>query len=167
MIYQNYEGVLPDAQHYSCLFNDIALFREVVQHKLWTVAEYNEAWLAAKRLGYITGDLNNDGDFDDPGEDEIKNFNGLFDLLQLPLRVFDIEHSEFLLMKDSNGRVRLAPQLMPENYWTIERWVWQIGHFVKGDGTGLKQPTWDSIRGGSQTRKNGRLESLRAFEIVL
>jgi hypothetical protein len=168
MIYQTDAALLPDMQHYACRFLFLARAREVLVGKPWTATELNLAWIEAKDKKIISGDLNGDGDFDDPGEDEIKNDVALLELLELPLRVVPVEILGLPLMTDDRGITRVAPTLEPldpKKYWVGERWIWKIGHFVQGDGTGKAPPLYDSIKGGSLTRKNGKIESLRVYLI--
>lgn len=166
MIYQHTRGILPDAQKYSCRFNSLLLSREILLGIPWTVTEYNEAWLAAKKAGIISGDLNMDGDFDDEGEDEILSDERLFELLSLPLRTISIWDLGLPIVTDERGIRRVAPSgepLDPSRYWVLERWFWKQSHFVKGDGTGRNLPDWDPIEDGSLTRANGRLRDLRVY----
>jgi hypothetical protein len=169
MICQNIPGVDVDAQHYSCRFNVIARAREVLAGRPWTVDQYNAAWRGARAAGIISGDLNKDGDYDDPGEDEILNDQKLFDYLEVPLRVVALADLGLPLMLDDKGIQRVAPvaaPLDPSRYWVAERWVWRIGHFIQGDGTGKAPAIWDPITNGSLTRARGRIESLRVWLIV-
>jgi len=166
MIHQNDEGILPDAQKYSCRFNALARAREVILGEPWTVAEYNKAWEGARSVGIISGDLNHDGDYDDEGEDEILKDQELFYYLGLPLCI--VPFGDLPTMKDQRGILRVAPTKAPFDpmkYWVLEKWIWRYGHFIQGDGTGKANPIWDPLRGGSLTRARGRIESLRVFRI--
>jgi len=168
VIYQNAHGVLPDAAHYSCRFNFMARSREIILRKPWSVEEYNAAWVGARNAKIISGDLNGDGDFDDTGEDEILDDVALIRFLGLPLRVVPLEVLGLPTLIDARGVRRVAPTaapLDPKRYWVGERWVWKIGHFVQGDGTGKAPAVWDPIAGGSLTRKNGVIADLRVFLI--
>jgi hypothetical protein len=169
LIYQNAEGIVPDAQRYSCRFNCILRAREVLLGQTVTVEDYNAAWVGSRDAGIISGDLNRDGDFDDIGEDEILDDQALFDYLRVPLRAVPILALGLSTIIDDNGILRVAPQLAPldyRRYWVLERWVWHSGHFVHGRGYAKDAPIWDPIAGGSNTRRRGFLESLRVFEIV-
>ncbi len=169
MIYQD-NPRLPDyIQHYGCLVCVLARSREVIREAIWSAKELREAWEIAEDAGIISGDLNHDGDRNDDGEAEVLNYQGLFDLWNLPLRQHDIGWYGLPTMIDRNGAKRIAPSALPldqNKLWVAERWVWKIGHFVQGDGTGKHFPYYDPISGGSLTRKNGAIESLRVFEIV-
>jgi hypothetical protein len=169
MLHQNEPGIVPDAQHYSCRFNVIARAREVFGGRPWTCAQYNAAWEGARNAGIISGDLNKDGDHDDPGEDEILDDQRLFDYLGVPLRAVSVDALGFPTLLDYRRIRRIAPTRAPfdpSRYWVAERWVWRIGHFLQGDGTGKAAPIWDPIKGGSQTRARGHIESLRVWVIV-
>jgi hypothetical protein len=170
VIFQNTEGIDTDAQHYSCRFNVIARALEVLKGIPWTVSSYNKAWRDCRLLGFISGDLNKDGDYDDPGEDEILSDAGIFQYLGIPLRVVPLKELGLPTMIDKEGNLRIAPTdipLDPNKYWVSEKWLWKKGHFLQGDGTGKSPAIWDPIRGGSLTRQKGRIESLRVWEIVL
>lgn len=170
MIYQDAEGIDRDGQKYSCLFNICARPREVLCGKPWTVGEYNDAWRGARAAGIITGDLNGDGDYDDPGEDEIQNYQRLFDFLGVPLLAVPPESLGFATMIDRKGILRVAPQKAPldvRKYWVAEFWIWKQGHFVQGNGTGKHPAIWDPVSGGSRTRRLGVCESLRVFPIMI
>lgn len=170
MICQNSVLLPADMQHYSCRFMDLARAREVLALRPWTAQELVAAWVGAREEGIISGDLNEDGDYDDPGEDEILDDQRLFEYLKVPLRAVPVETLGLPTMIDERGIPRVAPvptPLDPARYWVLERWVWKIGHFIQGDGTGQAPAIYDSIRGGSMTRRNGRIESLRVFLIDL
>lgn len=169
MIHQNTDGIDADAKHYSCLFNVAVSSRDVLLSKPWTVDEYNAAWRRARLCGIISGDLNNDGDYDDAGEDEILRYQELFELLELPL-VSVLPESLGLPLVKIDGVWRIAPTEEPldaSKYWVAEAWKWRIRHFVRGDGTGKKKAEWDPIHPFSLTRKNGAIESLRVFKISI
>lgn len=170
MIYQNTPGIDADARKYSCLFNVIARAREVLCAKPWTVYAYNMAWRGARERGIISGDLNYDGDYDDNGEDEILDYQALFDFLDVPLRFVPCMALGLSAISVS-GTARTAPQDKPLDsmrYWTAERWIHGGGgHFVQGDGTGKRPAIWDPMSGGSRTRRLGVCESLRVFPIMI
>jgi hypothetical protein len=169
MFGQNTPGILPDAQDYSCRFNGLAISREIFGGRAWTIKEYNEKWLEARRLGIISGDLNRDGDFDDEGEDVIRDDSGLIKLLELPLQVIPPKSLNLPMVVDEAGILRIAPTLEPidlGSYWVLERWFLEYSHFVVGDGTGRTLPFWDPWRPASRTRAKGKLLDLRVFKVV-
>lgn len=169
MFFQNDPAAPADFQHYACLFSCLLRSREMLLGKPWDIAGGVAAWQAARGAGFISGDLNQDGDFDDPGEDEIQKYAELFRFLGLPLREVPAESLGFPMGLDHNGVSRILPvreSLDLGRYWVIEAWRWKITHFVCGDGRGLRPVIYDPIRGGSLTVANGTVESLRVFEIV-
>ena len=170
MFYQNDPAAPADFQHYACLFSCLLRSRETILGKAWGIADGVAAWKAARSAGIISGDLNGDGDFDDPGEDEIRKYPELFRLLGLPLREIAPESLGLPLGFDHNGASRILPVIEAldlSRFWVIEAWRWKITHFVCGDGCGQRPVIYDPIRGGSLTVANGTIESLRIFEIVL
>lgn len=165
MYHQNDPIAPKDFQHYACLFSDLLASRPALGGKDWTTEEAVEFWKLCRTLGIISGDLNGDGDFDDPGEDEIQKYNELFKIVDLPLRA--IPASSLGLPLDKDGRILpVKKPLDPAKYWVIEAWHWKITHFVVGDGTGKKPVRYDPIKGGSFTVQNGKIATLRVFEIT-
>jgi hypothetical protein len=164
----NVFSAVPDLQHYACRFFSLARAREIITGKPWAADELIKAWKGARTEGIISGDLNGDGDYDDAGEDEILDDAALIQYLRLPLRTISVMALGLSTMIDSKGVTRTAPQAAPldlTRYWVLERWVWKIGHFIQGDGTGKSAAIYDPIRGGSLTRANGKIESLRVYLI--
>jgi hypothetical protein len=161
-----------DFQHYACFFSGYLDSRPALGGRDWPLAIGIDAWKACRDLGYITGDLNKDGDYDDPGEDELvpEKLDSIAILLGLPLRVVDPESLGLPMGLDNKGVKRILPlaePLDPMKYWVLEAWFWKITHFVVGDGTGRRPVKYDSILGGSQTVANGQCVSLRVFEVLV
>jgi hypothetical protein len=157
MICQNAPGVDLDAQHVSCRFNSIAYAREVFGGEPWTVDSYNQAWRCAKARKIINDQL------------VIVDDQALFDYLKVPLRTIPVEALGMPTVVDENGVKRIAQAtspLDPLKFWVLERWFWQLGHFVYGSGVNFLKPKWDPIQGGSLTREHGTLMDLRVFAIV-
>jgi hypothetical protein len=173
MYFQNDPAAPLDFQHYACLFSVGALARPHFGGRDWTIEAGVAAWRAARYLGYITGDLNGDGDYDDPGEDEIvpAKLQQIFDLFGIPLRVVDQASLGLPMGPDNNGIMRILPTpepLDPARFWVAEAWRHKITHFVKGDGTGRRETVErDSISGGSLTVRNGKCISLRVMLVDL
>ena len=168
MLFQNTPLFPIDMQHYACRFLMLARSREVLLNKRWESEELVHYWETARDAGIISGDLNMDGDYDDRGEDEILDDDRLFVLMGLPLHTVDVSSLGLPLIRDHNGILRVAPTKAPldsSRYWVSECWGWKIYHFIQGDGTGLQKAIYDPIQGGSLTRKNGRIETLRVWEI--
>ncbi len=171
MFFQTDPRAPKDFQESVCLFSIIALSRFALRGIDWTIGEAIHAWSVCRAKGYITGDLNTDGDYDDAGEDEIvpSRYNDLFRELGAPLRYVDPARLGLPMGPDALGVMRILPvaeALDPRRWWVVEAWRWKYLHFVKGDGRGKRPVQWDSIEGGSYSVQNGRCESLRVFEIV-
>ena len=167
MFYQNELSAPIDFQRYSCRFASICFAKDILLGECMSLNEGVYAWKECRRLGIISGDLNNDGDYDDPGEDEILNDDRLFKYLGLPLRTVNI--NDFDTIIDSNGIRRIAPTKLPlqdTKYWIIEAWKYKSKHFVVGYGNGIKPVRFDPWKGGSNTVRYGKVESLRVFEII-
>lgn len=167
MILQNAPGSDRYLGKYGCLFCVLARSRER-DGFFWTSVTLSDAWNSAIRAGCITGDLNHNGTLDDPGEAVIRDYPGLIRLLRLPLGYLPPEELGLPLFLD-HGVPRVAPtkeSLDLTKYWVAEKWVWKLGHFVQGDGSGRRSPIYDPL-GHSYSRLNGRLESLRVFERLI
>ena len=160
---------MPEIQHYGCNFLALLRSREVLRGHVWTPMLVNDAWANCVKAGAISGDLNGDGDVDDQGEAEVISYPRLFDTLDLPLKEIPLDLMPVKWpVADFGGVKRLAPLAEPADsskWWILERWVWRIGHFVQGDGTGKAWPLFDAVPGGSLTRRYGKIESIRAFAI--
>lgn len=168
--YQNERAIPLDFVHYACIFSDVLMARELLGGKPWTFTEATEAWLASRDAGWLSGDLNHDGDYDDTGEDEIQDYDSIFKTYEIPLKTIDTSRLGLPFVKTIDGTLRLAPlrqPLDPAKYWTIEDWRWTILHHVVGDGTGRLKPRYDSISGGSRTRAKGHIESVHVFGITI
>ncbi|CAK0777471.1 conserved hypothetical protein [Gammaproteobacteria bacterium] len=168
MFYQNVDPAPDDFQHFGCTFSALVMSRELLGGIPWMLSEAYSCFSLCRKMGYITGDLNRDGDYNDPGEDEIKSYQGIIDFCKLPLRVIPPESLGLPMGLDRNGVKRILPlaePLDPAKYWTLEAWHWRLTHFVAGDGTGRRPVKYDPIAGGSLTVRNGKCESLRIFEI--
>lgn len=73
-------------QKYGCAFTAMAYYRERYMGKPWALDELAMAWNTAVALGVVSGDLNGDGDYDDPGEATIQDWQRLSHHLGLPLK---------------------------------------------------------------------------------
>lgn len=108
----------------------------------------NGIWAKANELGYITGDLNNDGDVDDAGEAEIQN----------PEK---IANEFFNLKVKYDGKHHSAEEEVPSGVkLVIGMFFWKGSHFVVLNKR--KIVIYDSF-GKSNTVKNGKLKSMRYF----
>jgi len=112
--------------------------------------ELNNIWNKAISLGYISGDMNNDGDMDDYNELLIVNANGLCKLLGAKLIYID-KHFP-------------ADTVIPDNTYAIGCFfnpANKFRHFVVIDKD--KKVIYDPIR-SSLTVQKGYLESIRLFK---
>ena len=144
MIYmrQKNEKLLPAIQKYGCLFLCYASMTE----KYFSEYILNEKWEEAIRKGFITGDLNKDGDFDDEGEAIMVNHQGVItDIFGLSYIYDNIHHK--------------ASEKIPENVEKIiGRFFWKTSHFVTIDKD--KIPIYDPLE-NSLTVRYGKLADMR------
>lgn len=167
MIYQNDANAPRDFQKYACRFLSLYMAKVFLKGEPITLESAVSGWSRARTFGYISGDLNRDGDYDDPGEDEMLNDEAIFRLLDIPLEVVNPKSLGLTMAPDRNGIMRIQPTREPldlKKYYVLEAWHWKITHFVVGNGAGMGMPIYDPIEGGSLTRRNGALESLRVYK---
>lgn len=158
MICQNDQLLASWIQHYMCAVNCVAAYREFRMNDPWNVHEFGAICHTGVQNKVISGDLNGDGDMDDPGESTIQDWQKLVDFLGLPLRYL----GKFPLEQ--------APEYASTSYWVLTAWKWKITHWVIG---GERPVFWDPIRGGSLTVKNGAPQplangtgGLRVFKVI-
>lgn len=107
----------------------------------------NGLWKRAVELGYISGDLNGDGDADDDGESEILNHDAVASLFSLSVHY--------------DGKHHAASEVIPPSVKIIfGQYFYKSGHFVVLNHN--KEVTFDS-RGYSNTVMNGKLISMRWY----
>lgn len=147
-IKQSDKGLLPVIQNYGCLFLCFAYASPLIFEGAEGRKALNKIWTEAEKKGYISGDINHDGDYDDDGEAEIRNHNALA--------------NEFFAMDVKyDGQHHKADEKIPSKVKVVfGRYVWKGGHFVVL--TKLKSIVFDSF-GISNTVKNGKLESMRWY----
>jgi hypothetical protein len=131
-------------QKYGCLFKSIAYFSK----KDVSVEEQNIIWDILVRNGYITGDLNGDGDVDDALESMILNHDAVADALGS-----DIEYLDAHFPPDTP---------IPSNCVAIGCFKWKHTHFAVLDRK--KNVIYDPTP-NSNTVKYGKLISLRLYKI--
>jgi hypothetical protein len=131
-------------QNYGCLFKSIAYFSK----KDVSVEEQNIIWDILVRNGYITGDLNGDGDVDDALESIILDHDAVADALGS-----DIEYLDAHFPPDTP---------IPTNCVAIGCFKWKSTHFAVLDRK--KNVVYDPIP-NSNTVKHGVLISLRLYKI--
>lgn len=150
-IKQSDKDLLPVIQNYGCLFLCFAQASPLVFEGKEGRKALNKIWEEAEKKGYISGDLNHDGDYDDDGEAEIQNHNALAnEFFALSVR-YDNQHHK-------------ANEKIPSSVAVVfGRYVYEYGHFVVLNKS--KNVTFDSF-GTSNTVKNGKLESMRWYYAV-
>ena len=147
-IKQSDKGLLPVIQTYGCLFLCFAYASPLVFDGAEGRKALNKSWEEATKKGYISGDINKDGDFDDSGEAEIQNHNAL-------------ANEFFALDVRYDGSHHKADEKIPPRVKVVfGKYVWKGGHFVVLNKS--KSIICDPM-GKSNTVKNGRLDSMRWY----
>lgn len=147
-IKQSDKGLLPVIQEYGCLFLCFAQVSPMIFKGAEGRKALNKIWEEATKKGYISGDLNHDGDLDDDGEAEIKNHTAL-------------ANEFFALSVKYDGTHHKADEKIPPKVQIVfGRYVWKGGHFVVLNKS--KKVTFDSF-GVSNTVKNGKLDTMRWY----
>lgn len=136
---------------WGCYFLCLAEASPIVFKDKEGCMKLNGIWSKAIELGYITGDLNHDGDLDDDGEAEIQKPTELAqNLFDLKVKYDGIHHK--------------GDELIPANVKVIiGQFWWQGGHFALINH--LKKVIRDPY-GQSNTVKNGYLKTMRWFYAV-
>ena len=147
-IKQSDKELLTVIQDYGCLFLCFANASPMIFEGSGGRRALNKIWKEAEKKGYISGDLNHDGDYDGVGEAEIINHTALAnEFFALPVKYDNIHHK--------------ADEKIPSNVAVVfGRYVFKFGHFVQLDKT--KKVIFDSL-GKSNTAANGKLESMRWY----
>ena len=147
-IKQSDKELLTVIQDYGCLFLCFANASSMIFEGSSGRKALNKIWKEAEKKGYISGDLNHDGDYDDDGEAEVINHTALAnEFFALPVRYDNIHHK--------------ADEKIPSNVAVVfGRYVFKFGHFVQLDKT--KKVIFDSL-GKSNTVTNGKLKSMRWY----
>lgn len=147
-IKQSDKELLPVIQTYGCLFLCFANASPLIFEGSEGRKALNKIWKEAEKKGYISGDLNHDGDYDDDGEAEIQNHTALAnEFFALDVRYDNIHHK--------------ADEKIPSKVAVVfGRYVFKFGHFVQLNKT--KKVIFDSF-GKSNTVMNGKLESMRWY----
>ena len=147
-IKQSDKELLPVINDYGCLFLCFAQASPLIFEGKEGRQALNKIWKEATKKGYISDDLNHDGDYDDDGEAEIKNHNALAnEFFALDVRYDGVHHK--------------ADEKIPSKVKIVfGKYVWKGGHFVVLNKS--KSVTFDSF-GKSNTVSNGKLESMRWY----
>ena len=147
-IKQSDKELLPVIQDYGCLFLCFANASPMIFEGSSGRKALNKIWKEAEKKGYISGDLNHDGDYDDDGEAEVINHTALAnEFFALPVKYDNIHHK--------------ADEKIPSDVAVVfGRYVFKFGHFVQLDKT--KKVIFDPL-GKSNTVTNGKLKSMRWY----
>ena len=147
-IKQSDKELLAVIQDYGCLFLCFANASPMIFEGSSGRKALNKIWKEAEKKGYIFGDLNHDGDYDDDGEAEVINHTALAnEFFALPVKYDNIHHK--------------ADEKIPSNVAVaFGRYVFKFGHFVQLDKT--KKVIFDSF-GKSNTVTNGKLDTMRFY----
>jgi hypothetical protein len=147
-IKQTDKGLLPEIRAWGCLFLCFAEASPLIFNGSNGRTALNKIWKEAVKKGYITGDLNRDGDCDDDGESEIQNHTALAnEFFALDVRYDGVHHK--------------ADEKIPSKVLIVfGKYVYKGGHFVVLNKS--KKVIFDSY-GESNTVKNGKLESMRWY----
>lgn len=146
-ILQTDRELLPVIRDYGCLFLCFAYSSPVLFEGKSGCRALNKLWQEAVDRGYISGDINGDGDFDDRGEAEILDHNKVASLFDLDV-TYDNRHRKS--WEDVEEDVEIV----------FGRYFHVYGHFVVLDRN--KRVIFDSL-GDSNTVRYGRLESMRWY----
>lgn len=147
-INQSDKELLPVIQEYGCLFLCFANASPMIFEGSKGRQALNKIWTEAEKKGYISGDLNHDGDYDDDGEAEILNHNAL-------------ANEFFALNVKYDNQHHKANETIPSSVAVVfGRYVYKFGHFVQLNKS--KKVIFDSF-GTSNTVLNGNLESMRWY----
>ena len=147
-IRQSDNRFLPVIKSYGCLFLCFAYASPLIFEGERGIKALNKIWKEAEKKGYISTDLNHDGDYDDDGEAEIVNHNAL-------------ANEFFALDIRYDGKHHKAGESIPLGVTVVfGKFVYKIGHFVVLNR--LKKVIFDSY-GTSNTVLNGKLESMRWY----
>lgn len=146
-IYQTDKGLLEPVRKYGCLFLCYAYASPVLFEGVSGRRSLNRIWCQAIEEGYISGDLNEDGDYDDEREAEVQNPEGLLKLFLIEAKYYghEAKPSDFPKEKVS---------------FIFGKYVWKGTHFCVIDKSDkiLYDPA-----GHSYTVKNGKLAQRRYY----
>lgn len=147
-IKQQDSELLEVIQKYGCLFLCFAYASPMIFEGSKGRKALNRIWKTAEKKGYISGDLNKDGDYDDVGEAEIQNHTAL-------------AKEMFALDVSYDNKHHAADEKIPSSVSVIfGRYVYKYGHFVVLNKS--KKVIFDSL-GNSNTVANGKLDSMRYY----
>lgn len=149
MVYQTDNLLASWIQHYGCVANALAAYREFRMGKPWRVHEWGAAMHLAVDKGIISGDLDGNDNMDGSNEALIQDYQKLADHFGLPLKYLgkyaQVDYDKFI----------------GDKFWVLVSWYnprTKFTHWVIGN----KRPVfWDSINHGSITVAEGAPYALR------
>lgn len=146
-IKQSDKRLLKVIQRHGCLFLCFAYASPMIFAGEDGIKALNSLWTKAEEEGAVSGDLNKDGDYDDPGEAEVKDHDKLARIFAMSVR-FDGKHRE-------------PEDELPDNVEHIFGcFFWKGTHFVVLNRR--LEVVFDPL-GYSNTVKNGFLKSTRWY----
>lgn len=134
-------------QKYGCLFLCFAQASPMIFAGEEGRKALNTLWNEAEERGYISGDLNKDGDYDDVGEAMVMNHNGLCKLFALSCHYDDKHHDPSETIPDKVKHI-------------FGCYVWKGTHFVS---LNKHLVVTNDPLGDSNTVKYGVLKSTRWY----
>lgn len=146
---QKDERLLDVIQKYGCLFLSFAYNSPVLYTGENGINRLNTIWKALIDKGYITGDLNKDGDIDDEGESTIIRHTSVAQALGCRVIYDGIHHT--------------PEEIAPANVsFAVGRFHYSYDHFVTVIKTSPHAVVWDSL-GHSNTVSKGKLMDIRWY----
>ena len=147
-IKQTDKELLKPIQDYGCLFLCFANASPLIFEGNNGRQALNNIWKQAEKKGYITGDLNGDGDYDEADE-------------AMLMKHTELAKELFVLPVHYDGKHHKADEEIPENVSVIfGKYTYKYSHFVQLNRQ--KKVIFDSL-GNSNTVLNGKLESMRWY----
>lgn len=153
---------------YGCLYMVIAFAKERYERYIWRKEDLKRLWSEAIGNGtgigesIITGDLNHDGDMDDKGELIIQSHTKLAQLLGSPIRMIE-PNGPGLIKGHFPAKYPILPSQYAAGCFYNPRTNYR--HFCAIDHT--KRVIYDPIEGGSVTVREGYLETIRLYEVLV
>jgi hypothetical protein len=152
MIYQTDKRMGRNINKYGCLFMSTAFARPYLQGIDWTANELRAKWESAIALRIMSGDVNGDGDYDDPEDLVIQSHGALCKHLGVPLHYIPGHHNPSVVIE--SDMYAIGEYYNPRT---------RFHHFVVLDRN--KKIVYDPIESGSVTAREGYLKSMRLYTI--
>ena len=153
MIYQTDPRLGRYYNKYGCLFTSIAYAREYLGGPDWTPNELRAKWEYCIARGFISGDMNKDGDMDDDDELVIQDHNNVCSILGVPLSYIPGHHNPNVVIE--KDMYAIGAFRNPRTNFV---------HFAVIDRN--KKVIFDPIEGGSRTVREGYLKSMRLYSVM-